>query len=102
MGCQFVIVSDGKEAVNKIKAENFDIILMDIQMPVMNGLEAAKAIRRAGIKVPIIAVTAFAMVGNRKKCFDAGCNDYISKPLDYKELVEMMKKYLHVGTGTSS
>ena len=97
-GCQFVIVSDGKMVLEKIKAEDFDIILMDIQMPVMNGYETTTAIREAGIKVPIIAVTAFAMVGDREKCFEAGCNDYISKPLDHKELLEMLQKYLQVKT----
>jgi PAS domain S-box-containing protein len=96
MGCQFVIVSDGKEAVEKITAENFDLVLMDMQMPVMDGDEATKAIRKAGITTPIIAVTAFAMVGDSKKCLDAGCDDYLSKPIEYKELRAMLQKYLHV------
>jgi CheY-like chemotaxis protein len=60
----------------------------------MNGFEATKAIRKAGIKVLIIAVTAFALVGDRKRCLDVGCNDYISKPIEYRELLEMLQKYL--------
>jgi CheY-like chemotaxis protein len=100
MGCQFVIVSDGKEAVEKVTAENFDLVLMDIQMPVMNGCDATKAIRRAGITTPIIAVTAFAMVGDSKKCLDAGCDDYLSKPINQKELMEMLQKYLPVENKT--
>jgi len=66
--------------------------------PARRNLMVLLAAAMAGIKVPIIAVTAFAMVGDRKKCLDAGCNDYISKPLDHKELLEMMKKYLQVKT----
>ncbi len=94
IGCQFTIVSDGEEAVDKIQAENFDLVLMDIQMPNMNGFEAIRAIRNAGIKVPIIAVTAFAMTGDSKKCLDAGCDGYLSKPVDIKELSETIGQYM--------
>jgi len=93
-GCQFTIVSDGKEAVDKIQAENFDLVLMDMQMPNMNGIEATKVIRRAGIKVPIIAVTAFAMIGDSKKFIDSGCDGYLSKPIDIKELNEIIGQYM--------
>jgi len=100
MGCQFVIVCNGKEAVEKITAENFDLVLMDMQMPVIDGDDATKAIRKAGITTPIIAVTAFAMVGDSKKCLNAGCDDYISKPINQKELMEMVQKYLPIENKT--
>ena len=93
-GCQFTIVSDGKEAVNKIKAENFDLVLMDMQMSNMNGFDATIAIRDAGIKVPIIAVTAFAMTGDSKKCLDAGCNGYLAKPIDITKLNKTIAQYM--------
>jgi signal transduction histidine kinase/ActR/RegA family two-component response regulator len=97
-GCQFTIVPDGKEALDKIMAENFDLVLMDMQMPNMNGFDATKAIRRAGIEVPIIAVTAFAIVGDSKKCLDAGCNDYLSKPIDIEELNKTIEQYMTAAT----
>ena len=93
-GCQFTIVSDGQEAVDKVKAENFDLVLMDMQMPNMNGFDATRAIRRAGIKVTIVAITAFAMTGDDEKCLDAGCNDYMSKPIDITKLNETIGQYM--------
>ena len=70
------------------------MILMDIQMPNMNGYEATKAIREKGIETPIVALTANAMKGDEKKCTDAGCDDYLSKPLDRRELIAKIHKYL--------
>jgi CheY-like chemotaxis protein len=67
---------------------------MDIQMPKMNGYEAVKALRKHDIKTPIIALTAYAMKGDDKKCLDAGCNGYMAKPVDHEILLEMLDKYL--------
>jgi CheY-like chemotaxis protein/HPt (histidine-containing phosphotransfer) domain-containing protein len=94
MGLEAVMVDDGEKAVQKAIGQSFDIIFMDIQMPNMDGYEATKAIRKQGIKTPIVALTAHAMPGDDYKCIEAGCNDYLSKPLMYTKLVKTLAKYL--------
>jgi PAS domain S-box-containing protein len=94
MGLEVTIAEDGNEAVQKTLTGAFDMILMDIQMPNMNGYEATKALREKGVKTPIVALTANAMKGDDKKCIDAGCDDYLSKPLDRRELIEKIHRYL--------
>ncbi len=93
-GLQVTVVQDGDRAVEQALAQPFDLILMDIQMPVVNGLEATKTLRQNDISVPIIALTAHAMRGDRDKCIDAGCNDYIPKPVDPAQLRRILTKYL--------
>jgi two-component system sensor histidine kinase/response regulator len=87
------IAEDGQKALEAIGKESFDMIFMDIQMPNMNGYEATEAIRAKGILTPIIALTANAMQGDCKKCLDAGCDDYMSKPIDIAKLNATVKKY---------
>jgi CheY-like chemotaxis protein len=90
-----VVVENGEDAVNMANNEKFDLILMDMQMPIMNGFEATEKIREMpGYKsTPIIALTAFAMKGDREKCIEAGATDYIPKPIDSKEFIEKVKYY---------
>lgn len=90
-----VVVENGAEAVDEVKKQKFDLILMDMQMPVMNGFEATQRIREMPEykDTPIIALTAFAMKGDREKCLDAGATDYIPKPIDSNEFIEKVKYY---------
>ena len=87
------VASDGQEAVEKFKEQEFDLILMDIQMPVMNGFEASEEIRRKNKEVPIIALTAYALKGDRDKCIESGMNDYLAKPYKMQDLYDIIKKY---------
>jgi len=90
--------TDGKEAVDKFSSGNYDIILMDIQMPVMSGLVAAEKIRAleeiTNTHIPIIAITANAMLGDKEKCISAGIDDYLSKPFQPSALIEKIKLYV--------
>jgi CheY-like chemotaxis protein len=90
-----VVVENGEDAVNMAKKEKFDLILMDMQMPIMNGFEATEKIRQMPEykNVPIIALTAFAMKGDKEKCLEAGATDYIPKPIDSKEFIDKIKYY---------
>jgi signal transduction histidine kinase len=96
MGYQSMSAQNGLEAVNLIKEQSFSIILMDCQMPVMNGFDATKEIRRLqkGKPTPIIAVTANAMEGDRDRCLDAGMDDYLKKPVSMSRLRAAMNEHL--------
>jgi CheY-like chemotaxis protein len=90
--------SNGKEALDKFGTANYDLILMDIQMPIMSGLIAAEKIRAleasTNTHVPIIAITANAMLGDKEKCISAGIDDYISKPFQPSALIDKIKKFI--------
>lgn len=94
---QIFSVKNGKQVIEKVENENFDIILMDINMPQMDGMECAKAIRKmsdsAKANVPIIAVTGNAKNYSMDDFKEVGINDYLPKPLNFDNLVEMVKKY---------
>jgi CheY-like chemotaxis protein/HPt (histidine-containing phosphotransfer) domain-containing protein/anti-sigma regulatory factor (Ser/Thr protein kinase) len=94
LGLQVTIAADGKGAVEKALTEPFGLIFMDIQMPQMNGYEATEALRKKGLTKPIVALTAHAMKGDDKKCLDAGCDDYLTKPIDREKLVQVLSKHL--------
>ena len=102
MGPECVGVEDGHQAVERAQAEAFDLILMDIQMPEMNGYEATRALREKHICTPIIALTAHAMAGDKQKCREAGCDGYIAKPICLEELGEVIAKYLNPVSSESS
>jgi PAS domain S-box-containing protein len=102
MGLDVTIAADGVEAVQKARSRNFDLIFMDIQMPEMDGYQATRAIREQGIKAPIIALTAHAIKGDEQRCIEAGCDDYLSKPIDRWRLIEKVQKYLLVTNGAAS
>ncbi len=90
-----VVVENGLQAFEQVQEQKYDLILMDMQMPVMNGFEATQKIRELEDykDTPIIALTAFAMKGDREKCLEAGATDYIPKPIDSQEFIEKVKYY---------
>ena len=97
-GAQIAVARNGKEAIRMAKEDMPDIILMDIQMPDMDGLGAIRIIRDNPdvADIPIIALTALAMPGDRQKCLETGANDYISKPVGMKVLVRAIQKQLDI------
>jgi two-component system, sensor histidine kinase and response regulator len=96
-GHSVVLASNGVEAVDASAREPFDLILMDVQMPMMNGYEATRAIRKreelTRQHIPIVALTAHAMKGDREACVQAGMDDYLSKPIQSRELHEMLGRW---------
>ncbi len=100
-GCNLMMATNGNEAVDLVSKHHFDLILMDIQMPEKDGIEAAIDIRAmADItkrNIPIIALTANGLMGFEKHYFDAGINDYLTKPFSEKALYEMIEKVLKKG-----
>lgn len=88
------MADNGEEAISKASNSDFDVILMDVQMPVMDGRTATKTLRSHGYKRPIIALTAHAMKEDRDKCLEAGCNDYLTKPVDFEVLFRTLAKYV--------
>jgi len=94
-----VAVDNGRDAVEKILEGSFDLVLMDMQMPILNGFEAVSQLREKGVGIPIIALTAYAMADDRAKCVHAGCDDYLSKPIQQEDMSKMLKKHLPVRTG---
>jgi CheY-like chemotaxis protein len=96
-GYSVVVASNGIEALKAMQDHDFDLVLMDVQMPEMGGFEATEKIRQSerpgGTRVPIIAMTAHAMTGDRERCLAAGMDDYISKPARAAALIELVEKY---------
>jgi two-component system, sensor histidine kinase and response regulator len=96
-GARINVAANGREAVEAVGRTRYDAILMDVQMPGMDGCDAARSIRRiepAGDPIPIIAMTAGAMEGDRQKCLDAGMNDFIAKPIQPRALFSRLEKWL--------
>ncbi|MEN6448327.1 MAG: response regulator, partial [Syntrophaceae bacterium] len=107
IGVQADAVANGAEAIKALETIPYDLVLMDVQMPVMDGLEATRSIRDPKSRVrnrqiPIIAMTAHAMQGDRERCLDAGMNDYVSKPVEPRVLAEVLEKWLPRKPGVSA
>ena len=96
-GCCVEMVSDGHQALHALAHRRFEAVLMDCQMPVMDGYEATRTLRRqepAGQRTPVIAMTAQAMSGDRERCLEAGMDDYISKPMRHSELLAALHRWI--------
>jgi CheY-like chemotaxis protein/HPt (histidine-containing phosphotransfer) domain-containing protein len=97
LGCTVLMASDGEEALSILSRGDIDLVLMDCQMPVMNGFQATREIRllrdEVLSSVPIVAMTANAMPGDRERCLEAGMNDYLSKPVQSKDLARMVERW---------
>jgi CheY-like chemotaxis protein len=97
MGHRVVLVANGKAAVAEVERTRFDVVLMDVQMPEMDGFEATRLIRewerQWGTHLPIIAMTAHAMTGDRERCLEAGMDDYVPKPVSRKRLESALARY---------
>ena len=96
-GHDILVVGTGREAVAAAQTNDFDLILMDIQMPIMDGFEATTKIREAEkdtpAHMPIVAMTAHTMKGDEQKCIEAGMDDYLSKPINFEDLRAMIEKW---------
>ena len=98
-----VVANNGQEVLNILNNQTFDVILMDDNMPLLTGIEATQVIRReekqTGLHVPIIAMTANTLQGDREECLRAGMDDYICKPVNLEELVNLLEKWaIHSNT----
>ena len=105
-GHRVVLANDGREAVRAFESEKFDLVLMDVQMPEMGGFEATALIREkekaTGGHIPIVAMTANAMAGDRERCIEAGMDAYVAKPLKSKELFQVIRESVESLSGMNS
>jgi two-component system sensor histidine kinase/response regulator len=101
MGCEVTMAADGAEAVRLFETTRFDLVLMDVQMPIMDGYGASRRIREIernrNVRTPIVALTADAMSGQMEKCAAAGMDDFLAKPIDAQRLQQILGQYLSAG-----
>ncbi|HDR52156.1 MAG TPA: hybrid sensor histidine kinase/response regulator, partial [Mariniphaga anaerophila] len=96
-GCDYLLAKNGAEAVAFCKQHpGITLVLMDIKMPVMNGLEATRLIREFRPNLPIIATTAYAQTGDKHRFLAAGCDDYLAKPIGKERLLALLQKYMNI------
>jgi PAS domain S-box-containing protein len=96
LGCSVELAADGREAVERVRKGRYDLVLMDCQMPVLDGFDATREIRALGgaaARVPIVAVTAHALPGDRERCLEHGMDDYVTKPLRMEELERVLARW---------
>ncbi len=98
LGAEVACTADGAEALDALEAERYDLVIMDVQMPVLNGLDATREWRRREAEralghVPIVALTANAMPSDRERCLEAGMDDYLAKPVRREQLAGMLKRW---------
>ena len=86
---------DGQEAIDMFKENEIDLVLMDLQLPIMDGYTATRKIKEIDKNIPIIAQTAHVMSGEREKCLEAGCDDYLAKPIRLQILMDTLSKFLN-------
>jgi len=104
LGCQVDVVNDGMEALKQWTEKPYDAIFMDCQMPELDGYETTRQIRASGgrgRRIPIVAITASSMVGDRERCLAAGMTDYVSKPLDPRELRRVLQALMPEGSASA-
>ncbi len=93
-GFELDIAVDGEEGYNKGKSSDYSVILMDMSLPKMDGWEITQKLRADGIKTPIIALTAHALESDKKKCMDAGCDEFETKPVELARLLEKINTFI--------
>ena len=96
-GYEVTVAEDGEAAIESARSEAPDLVLMDMSLPVLDGWEATRRLKGAPetARIPVIALTAHAMAGDRAKALDAGCDDYDSKPVEFERLLEKMERFLN-------
>lgn len=93
-GFEVVLAHDGKQALDQVAAQNPDLVLLDMDLPIMDGWTVARTLRASDDRTPIIALTAHAMSGDREKAIAAGCDDYHPKPVDFSRLLNQVDEVL--------
>ena len=93
-GAEVQVACNGREALDRLATDSFDLVLMDVQMPEMDGYQATRELRQRGLCLPVIALTAHALSGTRERCLQAGCDGYLSKPIDRAQLVETIGHHI--------
>jgi CheY-like chemotaxis protein len=98
-GFEVIVAKNGEEGLAKVRSEDPAVILMDLDLPVLDGWEATRRLKASDETrhIPVIAVSAYAMISDRKRAFDAGCDDFFSKPVDLKVLLERIESFLPEG-----
>ena len=102
VGLQIDLAANGRQAVEMARSQDYDLVLMDVQMPVMDGLEATRILRSEGLITPVIALTAHSTKEDQKRCLQAGCDGFLFKPLNQGTLLAAVQQYVgrEVAAGT--